>query len=171
VKLSARAATGLLLIASACSTATIYRHNAPDLEATIVGGSDKYLYVETEDGRVVRIAREKVSEIDHPGNVEAIVGSILLAYGGGLTAWGLAGRENGPMSVALGVSGGILGIPGVILLASGLMNWSRSASAVDAQDPDLPLRSAMPDFSGRPGAVTAVDAATLPLQATLVAPQ
>ena len=74
-----RTLAGLLICLSACSSATIYRHNAPDLEASIVGGEADYLYVETEDGRVVRIARKNVTEIDHPGNVEAVIGGILLA--------------------------------------------------------------------------------------------
>ena len=112
----------VLACASACSSATLYRHNAPDLEATIVGGNADYLYVEAENGRVVRIVRKNVTEIDHPGNVEAIVGGILTAYGGGLAATVALSRDGGGMALPLSVAAGAVGIPGLILLADGLIS-------------------------------------------------
>ena len=145
MKTSRRWLAAFLLTTCACSSATIYRHDAPDLEATIVGGSDRYLYVESEDGRVVRIARKNVTDLDHPGNVEAIIGGVLLAEGAALAGLGMASRNQTDRAI-FGTFGGIIGVPGLILLAHGLIEWSRSNGAMDDRSPDMPLKLKAPQL-------------------------
>ncbi len=153
-----RTLAGLLICLSACSSATIYRHNAPDLEASIVGGEADYLYVETEDGRVVRIARKNVTEIDHPGNVEAVIGGILLACAAVMV--GVANTSSDPGGeTALYSAGGAYGLAGVILLADGLIAWNRSTTAAEDTATHLPLRVRKGDF-GAPAALPLAQSAT-----------
>ncbi|HVU01674.1 MAG TPA: hypothetical protein VHE30_07980 [Polyangiaceae bacterium] len=67
---------------TACSTtATISRVSGPPVEADIVGGTPSRIIVEDESGTRVAIPRSDIRDIDHPGNVHAVVGSGILAYG------------------------------------------------------------------------------------------
>lgn len=68
-----------------CSTtATLRRRSGPDIEGTIVRSDDQALYTDTNAGQRFRIERTDVREIDHPGNVTAVVGLSLIAIGIGL---------------------------------------------------------------------------------------
>lgn len=132
----------------ACSSATLYRHNAPDLEATIVDGDRDYVYVETDDDRVVRVARKQITEIDHPGNVDAVVGGVLTFVGGSLIAAGSQSHNlGGDIAAVLGV---IYAVPGAILLAEGLYRWQRSSGAAEDNGTHLPLFVRKPDLGMRP---------------------
>ena len=145
----------LLLCTCACSSATIYRRDAPDLEATLVGGNTKHLYVETEDGRVVQLERSKITDIDHPGNVAAVVGGILTAEGGALVALDWYGPER-PTGIFT-VMGALIAVPGLILLAHGLIEWSRSTGAENERTLELPVR--------RPDGTAILGTLTVPLAA------
>ncbi len=134
-----RLVAACLLTATACTTATIYRHDAPDLEAVIVAGNAADLYVETEDGRYVRVSRRNVTDIDHPGNLEALIGGVLLAEGAAMAGVALASRE-ADMRGTFGTVGAIVGVPGLLLLAHGLLTWSRSTAAAADLDSHFPLR-------------------------------
>jgi hypothetical protein len=76
---------GLALLAcfnAACSTmATVTRRNAPALDARIIGGDSENVYVESGNGRIETIPRSDIQDIDHPGNVAALIGGIISAYG------------------------------------------------------------------------------------------
>ncbi len=150
----------------ACSSATIYRHDAPDLEATIVGGSADYLYVETEDERVVRLNRKKITEIDHPGNAEALIGGILLAEGAAIAGVGLTANDADTRAV-MTTSGLSVGIPGLLMLVHGLLIWNRSTDAAAELTADFPLR-----FPPPPPVALALPATptALPLPVTPLAP-
>ena len=61
-----------------CSTtATIMRTHGPPIEASIEGGSPSSIVL--EGGAVV--PRREIAEVDHPGNVHAVVGGVILGYG------------------------------------------------------------------------------------------
>jgi hypothetical protein len=61
-----------------CSTtATIARTNGPPIEASIEGGSPSSIVL--EGGAIV--SRNEITEVDHPGNVHAVVGGVILGYG------------------------------------------------------------------------------------------
>jgi hypothetical protein len=62
------------------TTATITRKNGQHDEATIVRGTTSSVMVDTGAGERP-IPREEITDIDHPGNVHATVGALLLAYG------------------------------------------------------------------------------------------
>jgi len=76
---------GLLTMAAAtfgaCSTtATITRRSDPPLEAKIVRGTPvSVIVVDGDSDRA--IARDEIVDIDHPGNVSAVAGGLLSAYG------------------------------------------------------------------------------------------
>jgi hypothetical protein len=73
------AATAVALAVSACSTtATIQRFDGPDVEATIEDSDARGLYVRASNGRIYRLDRNQVGDIDHPGNVALTVGAALV---------------------------------------------------------------------------------------------
>ncbi len=164
----------LCLVAYACSSATVYRHNAPDLETTILGGSATHIYVETEDGRIVRIPRKNITDVDHPGNIEAVIGGVIALTGGMLFAVG--NTSNQPeVRVVFTALGTIYAVPGIILLADGLINWNRSNSAFDDRRTNLPVlkRTELAPSAGELTTPATSDYAipvTLPRVPTLTAP-
>lgn len=140
----------LLVVTSACAnssfyrSATIYRRNAPDLEAPIIGGNSRYLYVETDDGRVVRIERDKVLAIDHPGNGEAAVGAVATGSLGlmllAILAWSGALNNNSDESgQILLFSAATLAVP-VGLTVHGLSIWNGSVEAAADMKSEFPVR-------------------------------
>jgi hypothetical protein len=74
---------GLVAMGSmACSTtATIHRSNGMMMEGTIEGGSSDSIVVSPRYGPRQEVPRSDIAEIDHPGNVHALIGGILLGYG------------------------------------------------------------------------------------------
>lgn len=140
----------MLVVTSACAnssfyrSATIYRRNAPDLEAPIIGGNSRYLYVETDDGRVVRIERDKVLQIDHPGNGEAAVGAVATASFGltllAILAWsGALNNNTDDSGRILLVSAVTLAVP-VGLTVHGLSIWNASVEAAEDLKSEFPVR-------------------------------
>jgi hypothetical protein len=78
-----RACFGLValgLVAGCGTTATIKRVDGSAVEARIVGGDDRKLYLE-QDGEPLEVERRDVRDISHPGNAASIVGGILAGYG------------------------------------------------------------------------------------------
>jgi hypothetical protein len=62
------------------TTATISRKNGQQDEATIIRSTSTSLMVDTGAGERA-ISKDEIVDIDHPGNVHAIIGGLLLAYG------------------------------------------------------------------------------------------
>jgi hypothetical protein len=75
------AVIALVCLGGCSSTATIVRTDGPDNEAEIANSDAAALYVRARNGQIYRINRESIADIDHPGNVEIIVGSLLLGLG------------------------------------------------------------------------------------------
>jgi hypothetical protein len=120
-----------LVVTPACGTATISYRGGSKVEGTIVGSSRNFIEVKQESGgRVKSIARDDIADIDHPGNVLALAGSLLLAFGVvTLAAWGLGDCENR----ALGGCAGLYTPPavGAGLVIWGTVVWMRSSMAAD----------------------------------------
>jgi hypothetical protein len=118
--LPSRVAVGtlaLVLVVGGCSTtATIERRDGPPTEGRIERSDQGALYVSDGDGRIMRIERRQVEDIDHPGNIAFTVGAFLTTMLVGAVAGALVDNPR-QMSVptaaafiaaplALGVGGG-----------------------------------------------------------------
>lgn len=66
---------------AACSTtATVYRRGAPPVEASIVGGTADSILLE-RNGNLASVPRGAVTDVNHPGDVHALIGGGILSYG------------------------------------------------------------------------------------------
>ena len=135
---------GICLVATgsmACSTtATIYRSNGMMMEGSIEGGSPDSITVAPSYGAPQEVPRSDITEIDHPGNVHALVGGIVLAYGIANIAVGMeeCERQGGAYCVGVFTPAAI----GTGMLIWGLATWISSNSAAD--DTSLPSTAREP---------------------------
>jgi hypothetical protein len=119
------ATVALVCFGGCASTATITRSDSPDNEAQIVNSDAGALYVQARNGRIYRIGRESVTGIDHPGNVEILIGSLLLGVVGLIAVMARTQNDNEAIApIAL-----VYGSPGAVLLASGLYHYVPSVQA------------------------------------------
>jgi hypothetical protein len=131
----------ILCFGGCSSTATIVRTDAPDNEAEIVSSDAGTLYVRGHNGRIYGINRASVSDIDHPGNVEILVGSILL----GILAIGLAESHDSTSRDDLALISALYAGPGLSLLISGLVHYVPSVQAARAfESAEVPVRPLAP---------------------------
>lgn len=71
----------LLAVVTGCSTsATITPRFGSPFDAKIVSGDREFVYVEGPGGPQT-IPRSDIADIDHPGNVAAVIGGVVGAYG------------------------------------------------------------------------------------------
>src|SRR5688572_24976207 len=115
---------GLLATCSmACSTtATIHRSNGMMMEGSIEGGSPDYIVVTPRFGPRQEVPRSDIAEIDHPGNVHALLGGIFLGYGIVNIAVGMEEcQNNGDGAYCTGVF--LPAAVGTGLLVWGLTTW------------------------------------------------
>jgi len=129
-----------LLCFTGCSwTATIARTDALDNEAEIDHSDADALYLLARNGGMYRIPRQSIRGIDHPGNVEMLIGAILLGFGTWITADQWDRNKDDARAIAL-----VYGIPGLALLLTGLFRYIPSRRAAwafqfaDRPDPPLP---------------------------------
>jgi hypothetical protein len=71
---------GLALLTGCGNSATVARGGARSVDGEIVGGDRDTIYVDGPAG-VEAIPRSEVTDVDHPGNVAAILGGVVTAYG------------------------------------------------------------------------------------------
>jgi len=124
---SAIAALALISYAGCAGTATIVRTDSPNNEAEIVRSDPTTLYVAGANGRVYRLGHESVRDIDHPGNVEILIGGILFGIGGAYFAGGLVKPSLDYRTVGL-----VYAVPGLILILTGLYKYLPSIRAARA---------------------------------------
>jgi hypothetical protein len=124
-----------------CSwTATIGRTDGLDNEAEIEHSDADALYLLSRNGTLHRVPRRSVRSIDHPGNVEAIVGAILLGFGIAIAVdeWD-KNRDD-----AAGIAA-VYGIPGLTMMLEGGIRYIMSLRAAWAfQTADAPLEEQWP---------------------------
>jgi hypothetical protein len=140
------ATVALVCFGGCASTATIARTDGPDTEARIVNSDLGAVYVRARNQQIYRIPRESVMAIDHPGNVEIIVGSILVGLVG-LAIFQL--RDEGDSDAILPV-GLVYGTPGLALITSGLLKYVPSVQAASAYQSFEPPRNAPPGMVWAP---------------------
>jgi hypothetical protein len=125
----------LLALGGCAATATLTTTRGT-AEATILGGDEDALLVMNEAGAKRRVPREEVVEIDHPGNVLAIIfgiaGGLFAAEeisfaASGFCGTGPSGSGTGILPCALVSS---LAIVSLGLFGYGLYAWISSRNAV-----------------------------------------
>lgn len=118
----------LLLASTGCSTsATITRRFGSPVDAKIVGGDSENVYVERFGGRDA-IPRSDIVDIDHPGNVAAVIGGIVAAYGAANIAVGAPQCEEQGPAFCTGVF--IPAVVGVSVMTWGLGTYGGSVSSL-----------------------------------------
>jgi len=132
-----RLVTAIALVCfTGCSwTATIARRDALDNEAEIEHSDADALYLLARNGTVHRVPRQSIMGIDHPGNVEMLVGALLLVMGAVTAAqeWDKGDHDDAALVTA------VYGIPGLTLLMTGLLRYIPSRKAAWAfQSADAP---------------------------------
>lgn len=108
------------------TTATISRINAPAMEGRIVSSDQRSIYVQTA-GDTFPIARDEISDIDHPGNVAATIGAVVTGYGIANIALGAEDCDRGGAAYCTGVF--LPAAIGAPIMAYGLVTWLKSVSA------------------------------------------
>jgi hypothetical protein len=125
-------AASAALLMGCGTTATITRINEPEIEGKIVSADDGMLQVETRAGNH-SIPLQNVTDIDHPGNVAATIGTLLTGYGVANIALGAPNCERGGAAYCLGVFlPATIGLP---LMAWGFATWGKSVSAASPRSP------------------------------------
>lgn len=114
------------------ATATISRANAPELDAQIVGSDPHTIYVKTEGGTTMSVARDSITEIDHPGNVAATIGGIVTGYGIVNIASGASDCDRYGAAYCTGVF--LPAAIGAPIMAYGLYRWINSTTAAKGDE-------------------------------------
>jgi hypothetical protein len=117
------------LITGCGSTATITRVGARPIEAKIVGSDARAIFIET-DGVRSPVARDEISDIDHPGNVAATIGTIVTGYGIANIALGAENCERGGAAYCTGVF--LPAMIGAPIMLFGIATWAGSVSNAGA---------------------------------------
>jgi hypothetical protein len=135
-----------LIFFTGCSwTATIGRTDELDNEAEIDHSDADTLYLLARNGQVHRVPRHSVRSIDHPGNVEMIIGAILVGLGAMIA---IDQRDENRTDGA--IIGAVYGVPGLTLLLTGMIRYIPSLRAAwafqtaDESTGPLPLPAAYP---------------------------
>ncbi len=147
-------AVSSLALSGCHATATVSLMKGNSVEARIMGGDRERLWLRSEAGADLYVPRRDVRDIDHPGNVLALIGGLI----GGSYAASLAIQASSCNTVGVGpalcVGMGSLAVAGWGLFALGLWQWLSSRNAVepnlDVPLPPLPQPSAPPCPAGPP---------------------
>ena len=135
----------ILCFGGCSSTATIVRTDGPDSETTIERSDVDALYVRARNGRIYRIPRESVTTIDHPGNVEIVVGGILTGLAVVIFGQLRASTSSSSDRDAAYLVAAVYGVPGLWLLTSGLAHYVPSVRAAHAfESVEMPVRPPPP---------------------------
>ena len=126
------------------------------MEGTIEGGSPDYIVVAPRHGKRQEVPRGDIAEIDHPGNVHALLGGIFLGAGIVNLAVGYEecrNTQDDADCVGLFVLPGV----GTGLLVWGLATWMGSTSSAEDMSME-PMRQPAPAPAPVPAALPPYDA-------------
>lgn len=141
-------ALGLVLLQGCAATATVTTRDRKQTEALIIGGDRDHLLLQTPYGVEKAVRRTEVKDIDHPGNVLAILGGLL---GGGsamdLAVLGVICSQRGSSTgsscpMLFGVMGAMTAL-GTGMFVYGLWTWLTSKNAVTDSLTNPPLPEAL----------------------------
>jgi hypothetical protein len=124
----------VLVLLGGC-TATIVRSpkDGGPIDGKIVGNSATKVYVLTPSGEEIGVPRAEIQEVDHPGNVIAIVGALLTVYGLYNISVGLPKCDEKGTAFCAGVlAPTVVGLP---LMIGGLSVYVGSVSAAKGSAP------------------------------------
>jgi hypothetical protein len=118
---------------TACSnTATITRRSGPNFEASIEDSDSESVYVRSGNGALYRVPRNDIVDIDHPGNVDLIIGAILVGVTPAVAVD--AAGESATNRVGMATAAVLFGLAGIILGIHGGIAWSSSISSASKLD-------------------------------------
>ena len=112
-------AIAMVLWCTSCTTATVTRTNFSQVNARIVDGDEQAIWVVPDgSGQVVRVPRQEVRAIEHPGDGWVITGVVLIGMGL-LSAgtMGLIGMQEGigpDLVMPLGASLSYVGVGSIL---------------------------------------------------------
>jgi hypothetical protein len=124
-----------VLALAGCGTAATVREGAIEHQVRINRSTPSALLVQTNEGEMT-IPRAAIDDIDHPGNVLAVAGVPVIAFGA-LNLAGLWNCGDGERSHAFCMSsamGIVTTSVGALMTAWGLAIWHRSRKAAIADD-------------------------------------
>jgi hypothetical protein len=126
-------ALGLALGATTgCSTtATVTRNDGTSIDGWIAGGTQDSVVVDSRVGRRSEVPRNQIRDIDHPGNVHAIVGGSVLAYGGFVIASSFPDCRASSDANLECTATLVPAVIGAGILTWGLVTWLGSKEAAD----------------------------------------
>ena len=125
----------LAAFASCSTTATVLVRDGTRYEVQVLGGDKDTLLLQSEYGVEKVVRRSEVADIDHPGNVMALVGGLIGGSGAlNLVSVGITCSTSGASSgsqcpLLFGMMGGTAAI-GVGMFVWGLWTWLGSKNAV-----------------------------------------
>lgn len=136
----------LAAFASCSTTATVLVRDGTRYEVQILGGDKDTLLLQSEYGVEKVVRRSEVGDIDHPGNVMALVGGLIGGSGAlNLVSVGLMCSTSGASSgsqcpLLFGMMGGTAAL-GVGMFVWGLWTWLGSKNAVSDSllNPAVPM--------------------------------
>jgi hypothetical protein len=147
------------LLAGCSTTATISRNSGADIEGSIRGGTPHSVLVDSESSGQYSIPRSDIREIDHPGNVHAVVGGVLLGYGVLNIALGLETCQNeAEFSSQAQQNAFCVGMVTPAVLGAGMLLWGlivngnskSAANDTSAAEPYVPPQPAYPAYAPPP---------------------
>lgn len=150
-----RPVLALLTVLCGCSTtAKVSLVDGRRFDARIQRSDKEHVVVETKAGWLVPIPRSEIADIDHPGNVAAVAGLLVSAYGALAVAKGVGNCDKNPLGPEVGCASAFFpATVGVSMLIWGLTIWTGSTHAAASSEssgavPAPPSPSAL-DFSPR----------------------
>lgn len=138
----------LLVVLTGCSsTSTLYRTNAPALEAEVIGGTRDAVLV--DDGtRQFFLPRADVVQLDHAGSTHTVAGTGIAVYGGLNVITGLpVCSESSNFSSESARSGFCAGLFIPLAVGAGMIVWglvTKSRAQAAWEDQSLTEPSRMP---------------------------
>jgi hypothetical protein len=118
----------VVMLSSNCgSSATITLQNGRLAEGQIIAGDRNSIYLDTGEAELT-VPRDRIADVDHPGNGAAITGILLTAYGALNIAVGLPKCDKEGTAFCMGVfTPAVLGLG---LTGYGFSVWGASRNAM-----------------------------------------
>jgi hypothetical protein len=130
------AVLGLVFLTGCGTSATITRRSGTAIDAEIISSDEENVYVRSASG-TQPIPRREIADVDHPGNVAAVIGGVVAVYGAANIAVGAPQCDEGGPAYCVGVF-----TPAVIggsIFIWGLATYDGSVKALE--NPEQKTRS------------------------------